>query len=94
MILNFNVSDLKTKLIDTNYIGIDMETYNLKDQYGNPTEFALTVAMEGIKKELIRKEELIREVIVDKKEQIERRVKLSYMVGLRLTLKWRNWIRK
>jgi len=54
MILNFNVSDLKTKLIDTNYIGIDMETYNLKDQYGNPTEFALTVAMEGIKKELIR----------------------------------------
>ena len=31
MFLNFNVSDLKIKLIDTNYIGIDMKTYNLKD---------------------------------------------------------------
>ena len=42
-----------TIAIDTNYIGINMETYFLKDLYGNPTEFALTVVMEGIKKELI-----------------------------------------
>ena len=73
MILNFNVSDLKTKLIDTNYIGINMETYNLKDQYGNPTEFALTVAMEGIKKELIRIQDEIEngEVVGDKKKYIQ-----------------------
>ena len=29
MLLNFNVSDLKTKLIDTNYIGDNMKTFKL-----------------------------------------------------------------
>ena len=27
---------------------------NLKDQYGRPSDFALTIAMEGIKNEIIK----------------------------------------
>jgi hypothetical protein len=31
-----------------------MKKTNLKDQYGRPAEFALTIAMEGIKNEVIK----------------------------------------
>ena len=30
------------------------EKINLKDHYGRPSEFALTIAMEGIKNEIIK----------------------------------------
>ena len=42
----FNLTNRRKKMLDT--------TINLKDHYGRPTEFALTIAMEGIQSEVLR----------------------------------------
>ena len=46
---------------------------NLKDQYGRPSEFALTVAMEGIKNEIIKIKDKIEndEITGDKKKYLQ-----------------------
>ena len=50
-----------------------MEKTNLKEQYGRPSEFALTIAMEGIKNEIIKIKEQIDndEFIGDKKKYLQ-----------------------
>ena len=50
-----------------------MKPYNLKEHYGNPTEFALTIAMEGIKNEIIRIQDEISndEIVGDKKKYLQ-----------------------
>jgi hypothetical protein len=42
----FNLTNRRKKMLDA--------TINLKDHYGRPTEFALTIAMEGIQSEVLR----------------------------------------
>ena len=50
-----------------------MTKVNLKEQYGTPSEFALTIAMEGIKKEIIRIQNDIanEEIVGDKKKYLQ-----------------------
>ncbi len=50
-----------------------MEPYNLKEHYGRPSEFALTIAMEGIKNEIIRIQDEIsnNEIVGDKKKYLQ-----------------------
>ena len=59
--------------------GEKMYSYNLRDQYETPSEFALTIAMEGIKKEIIRiKDEISNEEIVgDKKKYLQALINLN-----------------
>ena len=49
------------------------EKTNLQEQYGKPSEFALTIAMEGIKNEIIKIREQIEkdEFIGDKKKYLQ-----------------------
>jgi len=49
------------------------EKVNLKEQYGRPSEFALTIAMEGIKNEIIKLKEQIEngEIVGDKKKYLQ-----------------------
>ena len=50
-----------------------MKPYNLKEHYGRPSEFALTIAMEGIKNEIIRIQDEISndEIVGDKKKYLQ-----------------------
>ena len=46
------------------------EQTNLKEQYGRPSEFAMTIAMEGIKNEIIKfKEQIENDEIVGEKKK-------------------------
>jgi len=49
------------------------EKLNLKEHYGRPSEFALSVAMEGIKNEIIKIKEQIDndEIVGDKKKYLQ-----------------------
>ena len=58
------------KLINNLTKGYEMSKINLKEQYGRPSEFALTIAMEGIKNEIIKlKEQIDNEEIVGEKKK-------------------------
>ena len=61
----FNLTNRRKKMLDT--------TINLKDHYGRPTEFALTIAMEGIQSEVLRFWEKIEndEVTGEKKRYLQ-----------------------
>ena len=50
-----------------------MEKTNLKEHYGKPSEFALTIAMEGIKNEIIKIQDQIDndQIIGDKKKYLQ-----------------------
>ncbi len=49
------------------------EKTNLQEQYGKPSEFALTIAMEGIKNEIIKIKDQIEndELVGDKKKYLQ-----------------------
>jgi|TARA_X000000950_G_C13350846_1_gene432410 hypothetical protein len=49
------------------------EQTNLKEQYGRPSEFAMTIAMEGIKNEIIKFKEQIEndEIVGEKKKYLQ-----------------------
>ena len=53
------------KLINNLTKGYKMSKVNLKEQYGRPSEFALTIAMEGIKNEIIKLKEQIENGEID-----------------------------
>tara|TARA_R110001592_G_scaffold173935_1_gene412655 strand:- start:827 stop:1174 length:348 start_codon:yes stop_codon:yes gene_type:complete len=61
------------KLINNLTKGYTMTKVNLKEQYGRPSEFALTLAMEGIKNEIIKLKEQIdnEEIVGDKKKYLQ-----------------------
>ena len=61
----FNLTNRRKKMLDT--------TINLKEPYGRPTEFALTIAMEGIQSEVLRFWEKIEndEVTGEKKRYLQ-----------------------